>query len=112
MESINKLRKKETIELNNDLEELRQQLFAMRFQNALGKLENPYQIATVRKDIARILTILCERNMQSAPKEVKKTVVKNVAKKTKTKKIKVKAQPKIVEISTNNISSNEEVSHE
>ncbi len=43
--------------------ELRQQLFKLRFQTATGQLENASKVKDVRKDIARIMTILKEMEM-------------------------------------------------
>jgi len=43
---------------------LREELFNLRFQLATGQLENTSRVRQVRKDIARILTILRERELQ------------------------------------------------
>jgi len=43
--------------------ELRQQLFKLRFQTATGQLENASKVKDVRKDIARIMTIMREMDM-------------------------------------------------
>jgi len=53
-------------ELNNDelvrmLEDLKEGLFNLRFQNAKNPIENPYKMKVMKKDIARILTLLTER---------------------------------------------------
>ena len=40
--------------------ELRKQIFKLRFQTATGQLQNASKIRGVRRDIARLLTILCE----------------------------------------------------
>jgi len=53
-------------ELNSKLKELKQELFNLRFSNATGQLNNPMQINTCKKDIARIKTILTERDMKKA----------------------------------------------
>lgn len=53
-------------ELNKKLKELKQELFNLRFSNATGQLNNPMQINTCKKDIARIKTILTERDMKKA----------------------------------------------
>jgi len=50
-------------ELNRKLRELKEELFNLRFQKAAGQLENPARIRQVRRDIARILTILREREL-------------------------------------------------
>lgn len=49
-------------ELAKKLDELEQELFNLRFQNAVGQLENPMRIRQVRKDIARIKTIMHSRH--------------------------------------------------
>lgn len=53
-------------ELNSKLKELKQELFNLRFSNATGQLTNPMQINTCKKDIARIKTILTERDLKKA----------------------------------------------
>ena len=52
------------VELNNELSNLKAQLFKLRFQSATNQLDNPLQIKSVRKDIARIKTILRERELK------------------------------------------------
>jgi len=47
-------------ELNEKLRELKAELFNLRFQGATMQLENPMRIRQVRKDIARVLTIMTE----------------------------------------------------
>ena len=49
-------------ELLNKEEELKDQLFKLKFQHALGQLENAMKLKNVRKDLARIKTILREKN--------------------------------------------------
>jgi large subunit ribosomal protein L29 len=55
------LRDKSIEELRRTEGELREQLFKLRFQKATGQIENPVKIRTVRKDIARVQTILALR---------------------------------------------------
>jgi len=50
-------------ELNTQLVELKAELFNLRFQLATGQLDNPLRINTVRKDIARVKTIVREREL-------------------------------------------------
>ena len=50
-------------ELNNKLNELKAELFNLRFQLATGQLDNPSRIKAVRKDIARVKTIVKEREL-------------------------------------------------
>ena len=49
-------------ELVKKLKELKEVLFNLRFQNAINQLDNPHKIADVKKDIARVKTILNEKN--------------------------------------------------
>ena len=50
-------------ELNTKLGELKEELFNLRFRHATGQLENPVALRTCKKDIARIQTILTEREI-------------------------------------------------
>ena len=49
-------------ELEKKLGELKEELFNLRFQHAINQLYNPHKIADVKKDIARVMTILHEKN--------------------------------------------------
>jgi len=51
-------------DLNKKLAELKAELFALRFQHATNQLENPIRIADVRKDIARVKTVLRENGIK------------------------------------------------
>ena len=48
-------------ELKQKEQELRRELFNLRFRLATGEVENPMRIRAVRKDIARVLTIITEK---------------------------------------------------
>jgi large subunit ribosomal protein L29 len=48
-------------ELNRKEQDLRKELFNLRFQQVTGEIENPMRIRTVRKDIAKVLTIKTEK---------------------------------------------------
>ncbi|MCI9031459.1 MAG: 50S ribosomal protein L29 [Clostridia bacterium] len=52
-------------ELNNKLTELKQELFNLRFSHATGQLNNPMQMVKCKKDIARIKTVLRERELKA-----------------------------------------------
>ena len=52
-------------ELNTKLGELKEELFNLRFRHATGQLENPNVIATVKKDIARVKTVIRERQLKA-----------------------------------------------
>ncbi len=49
-------------ELERKLSETRQELFNLRFQSATGALENPARIRLAKREIARVLTVLNEKN--------------------------------------------------
>ena len=53
-------------ELETNLEELKKELFNLRFQHATNQLTNPGKIADVKKDIARVKTIIREKQTASA----------------------------------------------
>ncbi len=52
-------------ELREKLNDSKEELFNLRFQLATGQLENPLRIRTVRKTLARIKTILRERELEA-----------------------------------------------
>jgi ribosomal protein L29 len=52
------LREMTQIELNAKLKELKEELFNLRFQHAINQLENPGRIKAVKKDIARVNTVM------------------------------------------------------
>lgn len=80
---VEKLRTQSDAELNKMLVDLKSQLFTLRFSNATGSLQNPLAINTCKKDIAKVMTVLKERELGiSKPVvEVKKTVKKATTKK-------------------------------
>ena len=49
-------------ELNAKLKELKGELFNLRFQHAINQLDNPQKIVEVKRNIARVMTILSEKN--------------------------------------------------
>jgi large subunit ribosomal protein L29 len=53
-----------TPELEQKLSALKEQLFNLRFQLATGQLDNPSRIKDVRRDIARVKTIMREKELQ------------------------------------------------
>ncbi|HHU24117.1 MAG TPA: 50S ribosomal protein L29 [Acholeplasmataceae bacterium] len=61
LSSVQKIRELENQEIENKIKELKQELFNLRFQAAVGKLENTAQLRKVKKDIARAYTVLTER---------------------------------------------------
>ena len=63
---INKVREMSSPELEKELGELKSELFKLRFSLATNGLENPMKIKEVKKDIARINTILKQRELEEA----------------------------------------------
>jgi len=51
-------------ELGRKLADLKEELFNLRFQAATGQLDNPMRMKAVKKDIARVKTIMRERELQ------------------------------------------------
>ena len=60
------IRKMSAEELDAKLKELKSELFNLRFQHAINQLENPHKIADVKKDIARVMTVIGEKNAENA----------------------------------------------
>ena len=60
------LREMSNAELTKKLAELKEELFNLRFQMATGSLTNPQRVRECKKDVARIKTLLCERQLKAA----------------------------------------------
>jgi len=60
------LRDKSTDQLKDEILKLKKEQFNMRFQKATGQLENTAQVGKVRRDIARMKTILNEQTAKAA----------------------------------------------
>ncbi len=56
------LRAMSEADLSAKLADLKKELFNLRFQHAINQLDNPHQIAEVKHDIARVMTVLNEKN--------------------------------------------------
>ena len=67
---VGELRNLDDTELVSKLREAKEELFNLRFQGATGQLENHGRLRAVRKDIARIYTILRERELGITPEHV------------------------------------------
>lgn len=52
-------------ELNSKLRDLKEELFHLRFTHAAGQLANPMQLNLVKKDIARVKTVMRERELKA-----------------------------------------------
>ena len=61
MMKANEIRKMSAAELEAKLVELKKDLFMLRMQHATNQLDNPMRLAAVKKDIARIKTIIREK---------------------------------------------------
>ena len=59
----NEIRKMSAAELNTKLADLKKDLFQLRLQHATNQLENPVKIAEVKKDIARVKTLIREQQL-------------------------------------------------
>ena len=62
----NEIRKMASSDLEKELVELKSELFKLRFQLATNGLENPMKIKNTKKDIAKIKTILKERELEES----------------------------------------------
>ena len=60
---VGELRNLDDAELTSKLREAKEELFNLRFQSATGQLQSTARLREVRKDIARIYTVLQERNL-------------------------------------------------
>ena len=60
------LREKTVDELKSQEQTLREQIFKLRFQQATGQAESPQKIRLVRKELARVLTVIRERSAAPA----------------------------------------------
>lgn len=59
---LNKIREMSDKELNAELIKLKKDLFNLRFQHVTGQLENPVKLREIKKDIARVKTIIREKS--------------------------------------------------
>ena len=59
---VKEIRELSTEQLETKLSELKRELFNLRFQHAINQLDNPHKITDVKRDIARVMTVLCEKN--------------------------------------------------
>ena len=57
------IRAKTPEQLNEDLKELKDSLYQLRFQHSINQLDNPHKIVETKKDIARVLTVLREKEI-------------------------------------------------
>ena len=62
---ISELRDLGVDELQKKEQDLRKELFNLRFQQATGEIENPMRIRAIRKDISKTLTLITEKNKKN-----------------------------------------------
>ena len=62
---MEKIREMNDVELAEKLDELKKDLFNLRFQHAINQLDNPMRLKAVRKDIAVVKTIIRERELKA-----------------------------------------------
>lgn len=60
----NEIREKSQLELQKELSELKSELFKLRFQHATNQLDNPMKLKDVKRDIARVKTVMREREVR------------------------------------------------
>ncbi|MEG1930159.1 MAG: 50S ribosomal protein L29 [Anaerovorax sp.] len=60
-----KIRNMTDVELTAEFKKLKNELFNLRFQHVTGQLENPIKMRDVKKDIARVKTIMREKELEN-----------------------------------------------
>ena len=60
---LKKIREMTDVELNAELDKMKQELFNLRFQHVTGQLENPVKMREVKRDIARVKTVIREKEL-------------------------------------------------
>lgn len=60
---LKKIREMTDLELNAELAKMKKDLFNMRFQHVTGQLENPIKMREVKRNIARVKTIIREKEL-------------------------------------------------
>ena len=60
---LKKMREMTEVELNGELDKMKKELFNLRFQHVTGQLENPVKMRELKREIARVKTILREREL-------------------------------------------------
>ena len=66
---LNKIREMTEGELAAELEKMKKDLFNLRFQHVTGQLENPLKMKETKRDIARVKTIIREKELAKAKAE-------------------------------------------
>ena len=60
---IKKMSELTEVELNTELDKMKKELFNLRFQHVTGQLENPVKMRELKRDIARVKTIIREKEL-------------------------------------------------
>ena len=63
---LKKMREMTEVELNNELAKMKKELFNLRFQHVTGQLEDPVKMREVKREIARVKTIIREKELAKA----------------------------------------------
>ena len=63
---LRKMREMSEVELNAELVKMKKDLFNLRFQHVTGQLENPIKMRDTKRDIARVKTIIREKQLEKA----------------------------------------------
>ncbi|MGI6737342.1 MAG: 50S ribosomal protein L29 [Anaerovoracaceae bacterium] len=66
---LSKMREMSDAELYEELTKMKKDLFNLRFQHVTGQLENPIKVRDTRRDIARVKTIIREKQLAKAQTE-------------------------------------------
>ena len=61
---LKKMRELTEVELNTELDKMKKELFNLRFQHVTGQLENPVKMREVKRNIARVKTIMREKELE------------------------------------------------
>jgi large subunit ribosomal protein L29 len=64
--NLEKIREMTESELDAELKKMKNELFNLRFQHVTGQLENPLRLRNVKRDIARVKTIMREKELSKA----------------------------------------------
>ena len=62
---LKKMREMTEVELNAELNNMKKELFNLRFQHVTGQLENPVKMRELKRNIARVKTLLREKELQA-----------------------------------------------
>ncbi|WP_128008848.1 50S ribosomal protein L29 [Mycoplasma sp. ATU-Cv-508] len=85
---VKELQSKSVSELRSLINDLKAELFTLRFKNATGQLDQPHKIKLVKRDIARVFTIIAQRQDKPEQTQDKAAPVKKKAAKKRATKVK------------------------